>query len=87
MTPQAPNQTLARLTPAAAPSLDQIGIDVEELALTRNQVRYSQLLAASKITVKPRRDTAFESRAIGPQTINSRSAVYLTVSSNNLPSS
>ncbi len=87
MTPQITNQTPLRPTPVTAPSLGQIGIDIETLSVTRTQTRYDQLLAASQVTIKPRRDTAFESRAIGRQIINSRPAVYLTASSNNQPSS
>ena len=87
MTQQITNQTPLKPTPVTAPSLDQIGIDIEALSVASTQTRYDQLLAASKVTIKPRRDTDFESRAIGRQIVNSRPAVYLTASSNNQPSS
>ena len=80
--PITPSQPPLPPTPATAPSLDQIGIDLEALAVARTKTRYDQLLAASQTTVPPRRTTAFDSRPIRAQIVNSRPSVYLTVSDN-----
>lgn len=85
MSPQATHQPPRAPTPVVAPSLGQIGIDLEALAIARQQARYDQLLAAAQTTVRPRRDTDFDSRPIGQKEINSRPSVYMTVSDNNKP--
>ena len=69
-------------TPPVAPSLGQIGVDIEALALAQLESRYSQLLAAAQTSVRPRQSTEFHSRLIGTQTVTYRPSTYLTVSNN-----
>lgn len=70
-------------TPSAAPSLSQIGVDLELLSAARDQSRYAELVASTKVAVRPRRDTAFAGRSVESWTVNSRESTYLTASSGN----
>ena len=81
--PQVTRPTDKAQTPSAAPSLTQIGVDLEALTTARIQSRYAQLVATTRVAVRPRLDTAFASRPVESRIVNPRASTYLTASSGN----